>query len=692
MIGKWDDFSCNQHPFLRKGLGSIFVFLLLVFPGTKANAQYNVDRLIMNGEVALHYEDYVLSIQYFNKVLALKPYLWLPWYDRAVAKFYLDDYIGSESDATKAIDLNPYIEQIFDLRAISRIRQDKYQDAITDYNKAIRLNPSVSSFWVNRAICRMNVQDYDQALLDADTIIKRWSKIATAYSLKAEIYLEKKDTTEADKWLSQSLDIDPYNAEAWTTRSYIALNRRQWHNADSCLSRAIHLRPRTVNNYVNRALARINTNNLRGAMADYDMAIGLDPQNFLAHYNRGLLRVQLGDDNRAVEDFDFVVKMEPQNFMAIYNRGLLNDRIGNLRAAIRDYTTVINQFPNFWTGLAARANCYRRLGMKNQAELDEFRILRAQMDKHIGVQQRWSKEKLKEVRKRSEIDMNKYNDIVVEDKPKVDHDYSGGIRGSVQNRDVEMAFLPMYQLSYFTYKNVVEGYQAFDTELDRFNSKMDPLRKLNLTCNQTREALTDVQSKQVFQLIDALTAGINDEKDRKVKASLLLQRAVAYAEAQNYSDALSDLDDYLSVDTVSAMGHWERAVCQQLLNDYEESKGQKVTMKLSQVEGDFAMAIQLAPRNAYIYYNRGNLYAKEKNYSRAIDDYTSAVKLDPRLAQAYYNRGIARYYAGQIIEAQQDLSRAGELGLYDAYALSKKIGEQKAAEEAKKAKNKGKNK
>lgn len=692
MSGKSGSHCRNRIIGLKRHALFFLLFCLFAFLPFKARAQYNVDRLIMNGEVALHYEDYVLSIQYFNKVLALKPYLWLPWYDRAVAKFYLDDYIGSEGDASKAIDLNPYIEQIFDLRAISRIRQEKYNDAIADYDRAIRLNPSVPGFWVNRAICRINVQDYDQALLDADTIIKRWSKIATAYSLKAEIYLEKKDTTKADEWLGQSLNIDPYNAEAWTTRSYIALNRRQWLTADSCLSRAIHLRPRTVNNYVNRALARINTNNLRGAMADYDMAIDLDPQNFLAHYNRGLLRVQLGDDNRAVEDFDFVVKMEPQNFMAIYNRALLNDRIGNLRAAIRDYTTVINQFPNFWTGLAARANCYRRLGMKNQAEMDEFRIFRAQMDKHIGVQQRWSREKLREVRKRSEIDMNKYNDIVVEDKPKVDHDYSGGIRGSIQNRDVEIAFLPMYQLSYFTYKNAVEGYQAFDTELERFNTKMDPLRKLNLTCNQTREALTDVQSKQVFQLIDALTAGINEEKDRKAKAALLLQRAVAYAEAQNYSDALSDLDDYLAVDTASAMGHWERAVCQQLLNDYEASKGQNVTMKLSQVEGDFAMAIQLAPRNAYVYYNRGNLYAKEKNYSRAIDDYTRAVELDPRLAQAYYNRGVARYYAGQIKEAQQDLSRAGELGLYDAYALSKKIGDQKSADDARKAKNKGKSK
>ena len=659
--------------------GRIVVLLIALMTVVKASAQYNVDRLITSGEVALHYEDYVLSIQYFNKVLALKPYLWLPWYDRAVAKFSLDDYVGAESDATHAIELNPYIEQIFDVRAISRIHQEKYAEAVADYNKAIKLNSAMPSFWMNRAICRLNMKDYEQTLLDADTIIKRWGNIANAYSLKAEVYLEKKDTVQADKWLAKSLGIDPYNADAWTTRSYIALNKKQWKTADSCLTRVIHLRPKVVNNYVNRALARLKLNNLRGAMADYDLAIDLDPRNFLAHYNRGLLRVQLGDDNRALTDFDFVVKMEPKNFMAIYNRALLNDRVGNLREAIRDYTTLINEFPNFWAGLSGRARLYRKLGMTNQAEMDEFRIFKAQMDKHIGIQQRWSRKKLREVRRRSEIDLNKYNDLVIEDKPKVEHEYNSTYRGAIQNRDVTMAFLPMVQLSYFTCSNGLEGNRIFDPEVDQFNAKCAPLRKLYLTCNQRRKGLTDVQSKQIFQLIDALTAGLQEEKDVKVRTSLLLQRGIAYAEAQNYSDAISDFDDYVALDSASAMGRWGRAVCQQLLNDYEFSKGQRDKMKLSQVEGDFAVAIQLAPRNAYIYYNRGNLFAAEKNFTRAIDDFTRAITLDSRLAEAYYNRGLARHYAGQEQEALRDFSRAGELGLYDAYALSKKLSGNKTA-------------
>lgn len=655
----------------------VLAVLLLAAP-CGALAQYKVDRLVTSGEVALHYEDYVLSIQYFNKAIALKPYLWLPWYDRAAAKFSLDDFVGAEEDASRAIDLNPYIEQIFDLRAISRIRQQKYADAISDYDRAIKLNPSVSSFWVNRAICRMNVKDYARALAEADTVIHRWSGISTAYSIKAEVFLEKKDTTQADRWLDRSLTIDPSNADAWATRAYIALNRHRWGVADSCLGKVINLKPRIAHYYVNRALARLNLNNLRGAMADYDMAIDIDPNNFLAHYNRGLLRVQLGDDNRAISDFDFVVKMEPRNFMAIFNRALLNDKVGNLRAAIRDYSAVIEQFPNFWTGLAARAKCYRKLGMTAKADMDEFRIFKAQMNKHIGIQPRWSGKKLREIRRRSEINMDKYNDIVVEDHQEpVQHEYKSDIRGAIQNRDVTVAYMPDFRLSYFDYASVVGGRHAFDMMLDSFNTKESPLRKICLSCNLQNKKLDDVSSKSVFQLVEALTAGIAEENDTRVRFALLLQRAVAYAELQNYADAIADLDDYIAGNKTSALGYWQRAVCQHMLNDYEASKGQNVSLKTSQVEGDYAEAIKLAPKDAYLLYNRGNFYAGQKNYAHAIDDYTHALQLDPRLAEAYYNRGLARYYAGQTRLAHEDLSKAGELGLYSAYALNKQLGAKK---------------
>ena len=69
-------------------------------PYSTCFAQFNTDRLVVIGRNALYYEDYVLSMQYFNQAISAKPYLYEPWFYRGVAKYYLDDYAGAEKDCT----------------------------------------------------------------------------------------------------------------------------------------------------------------------------------------------------------------------------------------------------------------------------------------------------------------------------------------------------------------------------------------------------------------------------------------------------------------------------------------------------------------------------------------------------------------------------------------------------------------
>lgn len=644
---------------------------LLCWMALAASAQYRVDRLVRAGQSALYYEDYVLSIQYFNQAILSKPYLYQPWWYRGMAKYNLDDFSGAEKDVSEAIKLNPYIEEMYDLRAVSRIRQENYRGAISDYTRAIALAPRNQRYWYNRAVCRMNDKEYAQAALDLDTIMQRWSDYADAYTLRGQVALYERDTTQAAQWLDKSLQLDPYNANAWEARSMISVSRQQWRDADKFLTKTIGLKPREAGLYINRALARININNLSGAMTDYDMALDIDPNNFLAHYNRGLLRMQLGDNNRAITDFDYVVKMEPNNFMAIFNRGILRDKTGDLRGAISDYSRVIATFPNFWTGLSYRANCYRRLGMTAKAEMDEFRIFKAQMNKHVGIQPRWSNRTRKLMRKRSEIDPEKYNQIVVDDEPKPTNPYKSKYRGRVQDRDVELAFLPMFQFSYLPYANGLTSYQAYDAEAEQFNSESHPRHKIYLACS--REQLNEAQSLQLFQLIDTLSAGIKASRTLAVAKPLLMQRAVAYAMLNSFDEAIDDLTSYLQIDSTSVMARWQRGVCQAMVNDFNASQGLNDNLKAAGTLADFDLAVRRAPRNAYLYYDRGNLYARREDYNKAIDNYTQAIQLDGSLAEAWYNRGIAQAKSNNKKEAISDLSRAGELGLYDAYAVIKRL-------------------
>ena len=57
-----------------KRLGCFLLFYLFTF--LPLMAQFNTDRLVMVGRSALFYEDYVLSIQYFNQAISQKPWLY----------------------------------------------------------------------------------------------------------------------------------------------------------------------------------------------------------------------------------------------------------------------------------------------------------------------------------------------------------------------------------------------------------------------------------------------------------------------------------------------------------------------------------------------------------------------------------------------------------------------------------------
>mgnify|MGYP004505043585 CR=1 FL=1 len=667
-----DSKLCRLSLQMTKRVGMSLMFFLA---SLSIYGQYKVERLILSGRVALHYEDYVLSIQYFNQALTQKPFLWEPWQLRAIAKFYLDDWSGAEADASRAIELNPYITELYDLRGISRIRMEQYADAIDDYSKAISLEPGNRNYWYNRAACYMEQKDYDNALLQLDTIIGKWKDYAPTYLLKAEVYLNRKDTLTAEDWVKKSLEVDSFNANAWRFRANLALQNEHWKDADVFFSKSLHLKPKDSGSLINRALARLRLNNLRGAMSDYDDALEYDPNSFLAHYNRGLLRQQVGDDNRAIEDFDYVLTFEPDNVMALLNRATLLDKTGNLRGAIRDYSKVIEKFPNFWTGLHYRAECYRRLGMRAKAEQDEFRILKAQMDKHLGKQTRWSSKKVAAVRKMSDIDPEKYNQVVVEDNPETVQEYKSEYRGKVQNRQVTEQYQPYIALTYAERKGEMGNRALYDDATETVRMKMsEAFGSYGISIPQLG-CVGEGSGVQTASEVDTLSAVIRKTKETKTAELLLLARAVAYSSEQNYQEALKDINDYLQINPSSFIALWQRAVCSAMIVEYEKGLTPKdAALRKAGVQSDFDKLIELAPHDANVLYSYGTFCARIQEYDKAIDLLTKAIEQDVQLSYAYYNRGLAYLASGKAQQAKADFSKAGELGLYNAYSLMKKKG------------------
>ena len=87
---------------------------------------------------------------------------------------------------------------------------------------------------------------------------------------------------------------------------------------------------------------------------------------------------------------------------------------------------------------------------------------------------------------------------------------------------------------------------------------------------------------------------------------------------------------------------------------------------------DMTKAVSLKSDFPFAYYNLGNLYCLSGDLPESIQQYNKAVQLYPAFGEAYYNRGLVLIYLKDNEKGCIDLSKAGELGIQEAYNVIKK--------------------
>jgi tetratricopeptide (TPR) repeat protein len=92
--------------------------------------------------------------------------------------------------------------------------------------------------------------------------------------------------------------------------------------------------------------------------------------------------------------------------------------------------------------------------------------------------------------------------------------------------------------------------------------------------------------------------------------------------------------------------------------------------KRDEALSDYTRAIELDPQYAVAYFHRGKFFNDESNLDQAIADYTKAITIDLQYAAAYYNRGNAHRDLGNLDQAIADYTKAIESDLQYAVAYS----------------------
>ena len=657
-------------------------FLFALSLAVQLSAQLNTVRVMEIGRNALYFEDYVLSIQYFNRVIEVKPFLYEPYFYRGLAKFYLDDYVGAESDLTVAIEKNPYIPRTYLLRAMCRAQLEDFASAEKDIREALKYDPYNPDLWQNLGAFAMQSGEWERAAELVDTMFSYSPRNSRAALLRTRIALNLKDTAVAVAMANRAVELDRYSSDVYDSRSMVYYELGEYKLAEKDLDRSVELMPSRGNTYVNRALVRYSQNDLRGAMEDYDKALQVEPGSFVALYNRGLLRMNVGDDDRALEDFDRILEIDPDNTMARFNRGLLRVNVGDDAGAVADYTKVIEDYPNFEYAYQCRAVARRKIGDKKGVKEDEAWLMKRRLDIYNNgiesVTEEYSAENDK-TRKRSDENIRNYSKMVVSDDL-YDKQYVVEYRGKIQNRNAFVEMESSFALTYYGSDDGLGFSSAYNILLEKLNDSLVGDMDLLLTNNE--RALSENEVFSHFDRIDRCSKLIADNQN---DVNFLFLRAIDYSLVQDLESSLVDLDRAIALDDDCWHLYFVRSFVRSKMYDskmYENKENGALELNVPKtvtgldynlVKADLDKVVSLVPDFAFAYFNRANAFSKMSDYKSAIVDYTTAIEFDNAFAEAYYNRGLARIYTGNVDEGVADLSRAGELGLFNAYSVIKRF-------------------
>lgn len=683
---------------MKKTIVALLVWLTTAL--VSLQAQINTDRVLAIGRNALYFEDYVLSIQYFNEVISVKPYLAEPYLYRSIAKIYLEDYHGAERDATECIDRNPFLVTAWQVRGIARQNLKQYDGAIEDFEQGLTVQPENKVFLRSLAVSYALKKDYHKADSCFNHFVKLFPNEPLAYLNRAQLRMELGDSIQALTDLNKVIELDKGNAYAFAVRGMIHAQNDRWNDALEDLNRAVRLDPEQSAFYNNRAMVRYNLNDLRGAMSDYDQALEIDPKEVLSLYNRGILRAQIGDRNRAIADFTSVLEQEPDNSFASYNRALLRDDTGDLRGAIDDYQKVFDQHPNFFPALYARAEDLKRLGRHKEADRDfkqaftvEQRVRKERDERDKRRQQMLAQgitnpdsillaenaalddaelDDTERMRREGDNNIRKFNRIMAATIENDANKYQSSTRGRIQDKHFSVEMQPMFVLSYYEKSDGVRQGIYFEKALSDFNRAGLLNRRLKVVCQEPM--LDENQVKAHFASIDDYSRFIGAQGGTIVS---YFGRSLDFMLVQDYQSAIEDLNQVLYRKDNFILAYFNRAVIRFRQLEINEHSGTVTYAGQAQDEEELRnSALRQGNQSETIRINRNSaisgqeqlkLQAEQMQRQRRVEcemcirDLDKVIKLSPTFVYAYYNRAYISAKLTNFDAAMDDLNKCIEL-------------------------------
>ena len=671
---------------MRTLLKSLAVFfLLLLGRATGLYAQYDKDVFFMRGRHALAENKYALAIENFNILSQLDTTDYWTYFFRGIAKYNLGDIRGAKSDFDRSVRLNPVFTPGFHYRGITSSRFGNYEEALDDLQTAINLRPGEIGLYFSRGVTYFLSRQFERAVKDFDRYIRKEPKDPNAYLNRGASWLFIGDTLKALTDYNKAIRLDRFDPEGYVRRGRLYASQKNYAEAVADMDKAIELDTANTFAYFNRAIMYYEQEKYREAMTDLNRVLKDEPGNALTLYNRGLINARMGAYEDALDDMDRVLNINPENVLAYFNRASIFIELGQYRNALEDYDRAIELYPDFAKAYMNRSYVRNLMG-DFKASKQDYEI---------------AQKKVREYREKNVTDpgsfadtTKKYSSLLALDAEFAKKDFDNEL---LQHRDIDIRLRPLYRYALtghkentnYTLDRVYENpliarfeskipvavgiMNGSDVELDAAALGKAEAAAWTGTAVPTSEelfmrALYDYRQKAFNSSMDYYGKAVDKAESEEgvehmYSAFYLMNRGALRAEM---IDFISSIESNVQVLSMDDSGNTRARVKDQVTKQYD----------YSDAVSDMKKAVELAPDIPYLYFNLGNLYCLSSEHIQSIENYTKAISLYPYMGDAYFNRGLVLIYLKDKEKGCIDLSRAGELGVSEAYGVIKKYCEQ----------------
>jgi tetratricopeptide (TPR) repeat protein len=169
----------------------------------------NTDAIRFLGAVALRQKKYDSSVVYYSKALEVDPLDFISYYDRGIARSYLEDSTGARLDMEKAMRLDTGTKYVGynNLGFFLKIEKKDYAGSIPYFNKALELFPNFGVAYSNRGFAELELNDMKSAYRDIKKAIELDKTNSYAYKNMGLYYLKDNKKKNACDYFKKAQEL-----------------------------------------------------------------------------------------------------------------------------------------------------------------------------------------------------------------------------------------------------------------------------------------------------------------------------------------------------------------------------------------------------------------------------------------------------------------------------------------------------